>query len=165
MNIYGFPYNNIFNLLSIKTSTPANNPTNPANFSFNPLYNTPYTFVDDVSIAYGAPVPTNCNSGNFTTGFPSWISDVNSKYDLRGAYVKCNNVTTLYENALPNPWPATDNVLQTISPITGLAVPYTTESIFYAQSGYFVTVVMVQWSNVFACKSRKVYFTINFRHL
>ena len=42
-------------------------------------------------------------------------------------------------------------------------VAYTTESLFYAQSGYFVTVVMVQWSNVFACKSRKVkYFFYHF---
>lgn len=49
----------------------------------------------------------------------------------------------------------------TVSPITGQRVAYTTESIFYAQSAYFVTVVMVQWSNVFACKSRKVKFTFN----
>ena len=33
---------------------------------------------------------------------------------------------------------------------------YTTEALFYAQSAYFVTIVLVQWSNIFACKSRKV---------
>lgn len=48
------------------------------------------------------------------------------------------------------------DVLDTVSHISGNRVAYTTETIFYAQSSYFVTVVMVQWSNVFACKSRKV---------
>jgi len=37
-----------------------------------------------------------------------------------------------------------------------VAVYFTTEALFYAQSGYFVTIVMIQWSNVFACKSRKM---------
>ena len=51
-------------------------------------------------------------------------------------------------------WPT--DVLGTISPISNLPVAYTVEALYYAQSAYFVTVVMVQWSNVFACKSRKV---------
>ena len=32
---------------------------------------------------------------------------------------------------------------------------YSTEALKYAQSSYFVAVVMVQWSNIFACKCRK----------
>ncbi len=46
--------------------------------------------------------------------------------------------------------------LDTTSSYLGSPVAFTTEALFYAQSGYLVTVVMVQWSNVFACKSRKV---------
>lgn len=45
--------------------------------------------------------------------------------------------------------------------MSGYNVAYTTEAIFYAQSSYFVTVVMVQWSNVFACKSRKVHMDLS----
>jgi hypothetical protein len=51
--------------------------------------------------------------------------------------------------------------LGTISSFTNTPVAFTTEALYYAQSGYFVTVVMVQWSNVFACKSRKVHFYFN----
>lgn len=47
-------------------------------------------------------------------------------------------------------------MLHTTSTITKRDVAFTTEAIFYAESAYFVTIVMVQWSNVFACKSRKV---------
>lgn len=53
-------------------------------------------------------------------------------------------------------WPPFESTIPTISPISGHYVSFTTETIFYAQSGYFVTIVMIQWSNVFACKSRKV---------
>lgn len=90
----------------------------------------------------------------FSKNFPDWISTINSAMDLRGFYVSCNSAGTAYIpllNVNPNP-----DVLSSISPITHHPVAFTTETIFYAQSGYFVTVVMVQWSNVFACKSRKI---------
>lgn len=151
MTLYGFPYNNIFNLLAVSAVNPINSSGN-----VDTLFNTPYTYNPALGATGGNPnIPSNCNDATINTNFPSWISDVNSAYDLRGAYLKCSSVnSSVYVNALPNPWPT--DVLNTYSPITGQLVPYTTESIFYAQSGYFVTVVLVQWSNVFACKSRKV---------
>ena len=83
--------------------------------------------------------------------FPFWLSTVNSNVDLRVSFVECcgDNYCAQFD------WPSAD-ILNSISPISGLPVKYTTETLFYAQSGYFATIIMVQWSNVFACKSRKV---------
>jgi len=102
------------------------------------------------------------NPDYFNTQFPDWISPVTNEFDLRGFYLIANPGNGY--NATPCAgdycqtfnWPADDTILGTVSTITNLPVQYTTEAIFYAQSAYFVTIVMVQWSNVFACKSRKV---------
>ncbi len=87
--------------------------------------------------------------------------------DLRYAYVTCcadnvsycspfPQVSTSTSSAWPTPNVTDQNVLWTTSSISGQYVMFTTEALYYAQSGYFVTIVMIQWSNVFACKSRKV---------
>jgi hypothetical protein len=94
----------------------------------------------------------------FSSDFPDWLSTINGQIDLRGLMVTCvKNAagTWSYNTILP-----TIDTLTTTSSYFGTPsnVAYTTESLFYAQSGYFVTVVMVQWSNVFACKSRKVIY-------
>ncbi len=99
-----------------------------------------------------------CDSSNIKSdqNYPNWLALVNNNIDLRAAYVKCCTNATTYNYCSQFTWPAWDSVIQTTSPISGHYVAYTTETIFYAQSGYFVTIVMIQWSNVFACKSRKV---------
>ena len=98
----------------------------------------------------------NQNKQNgFSDNFPNWLSTINAQIDLRGFMVKCVKTGTnqwTYQSYI-NPVP---EVLGTMSSYTKVPVAYTTEALYYAQSGYFVTVVMVQWSNVFACKSRKV---------
>ncbi len=110
---------------------------------------------------YIAPPMYACDPMNksnaFSAEFPNWLSTINANVDLRGFYVKCVGSTPstyAYERIIPDQ----NEVLDTMSSYTGNPVAYTTEALYYAQSGYFVTVVMVQWSNVFACKSRKVTF-------
>lgn len=107
------------------------------------------------NIASPQYICNDVNIGNaFSDNFPNWLSTINGQIDLRGFYVSCkfvNNQWT-YTRLIPDQ----QEVLATISSYTGSPVAYTTEALYYAQSGYFVTVVMVQWSNVFACKSRKV---------
>ena len=147
MTLYGIRMPEIFQIVSRDTIVPAGNEN----------YNTPYTYIN-IPPTYGAPIPPNCNSATISNNFPNWISDVNSAYDLRAAYLTCNSSTGNYERVFGNDWYDGQNTLQTISTVTNRPVEFTTESIFFAQSGYFVTVVMVQWSNVFACKSRKVRF-------
>lgn len=132
--------------------------------------NVPYTFNSASNTSpsghgyFGSDniVPPNiaCPAQNtyFSKNFPDWISTINSKMDLRGFYVTCSSSasTAHYNTVFPFFFSSNPDVLYSKSPISGQPVAFTTESIFYAQSGYFVTVVMVQWSNVFACKSRKV---------
>lgn len=78
------------------------------------------------------------------------MSTINNQIDLRGVYSTCVNGRYVPDFVFPL------DILNTYSSISKANVAYTTETVFYAQSSYFVTVVMVQWSNVFACKSRKV---------
>lgn len=94
------------------------------------------------------------------TEFPNWLSPINNALDVRGFYLSTSNcagkvTVSGYCQHFTN-WPT--QYLHTVSPITKHEVAFTPETIFYAQSAYFVTIVMVQWSNVFACKSRKVKF-------
>jgi sodium/potassium-transporting ATPase subunit alpha len=92
-----------------------------------------------------------CNENDIqNNNFPNWLSTLNNQLDVRGLYSTCSNGEYVPNFVFPL------DVLDTYSEISQANVAYTTESIFYAQSAYFVTVVMVQWSNVFACKSRKV---------
>lgn len=101
--------------------------------------------------------PVN-KSNAFSSDFPNWLSTINGQIDLRAFYVECEVVNGQYSFRRIIPDQA--EVLSTLSSYTGSPVAYTTEALYYAQSGYLVTVVMVQWSNVFACKSRKVTFLI-----
>lgn len=105
-----------------------------------------------------------CNTHYFkSVGFPNWLATTNSALDLRPYYSQCDKYGTgayvsFLWNDIKKGFPDSEPVtLKTKSIIGKTPVAYTTEALFYAQSGYFVTVVMVQWSNVFACKSRKVF--------
>ena len=93
----------------------------------------------------------------FTNNFPNWLSTVNGQIDLRAFYVTCKYNSTSQQYYYDRIIPDQPQVLDTISSYTGSPVAYTTEALYYAQSGYFVTVVMVQWANLFACKTRKVF--------
>ena len=85
--------------------------------------------------------------------FPYWLSTINSMVNLRVSIVKCcaNNL----ENYCPyfDNWPSAPNYLNYVNPASGVV---TTFILFDVQSAYFTSVVMMQWSNVFTCKSRKV---------
>jgi sodium/potassium-transporting ATPase subunit alpha len=157
MQLYGFPSNIIFSLLSVPAINPVNNVTDN---SANTNINTPYTY-NETAPSFGSPnIPLLAASATMNTNFPDWISTLNNQMDLRGFYQSksCGSGFTMnqYGYCPVFTWPTSDQVLHTKSTITNLEIVYTTESIFYAQSGYFVTIVLVQWSNVFACKSRKV---------
>ena len=156
MACYGFPFNIYYDMLSKNAYIPGG----------KPLYDTIVqgTFSQDGSGPNGNTLgftnyydPGTCQDNQkyiqSNQNYPDWVSGVNGSVDLRAAYVYCcgpNNA-----NYCPQfTWPTT--VVDSISPVTNYQVAYTTEVLFYAQSGYFVTIVMIQWSNVFACKSRKV---------
>jgi sodium/potassium-transporting ATPase subunit alpha len=127
------------------------------------FYDDPQNFMGSTNY-FGNPNCTNASLiGELNTGndYPNWLATINNKIDLRYAYVTCcPNDPTLYCSQFNNTWPHPSTLVSTISSNNGIPVIFTTEALYYAQSGYFVTIVMVQWSNVFACKSRKVPFML-----
>lgn len=144
MNTYGYYTSSLFGLLS----KDAYNPDNSLTWNTNAPYNQSAFF-------FGAPYDTNynnCTHWKAVDNYPNWLSTDNGNVDLRQVFLTCNAATGQFTQSVT--WPTECHYSK--SPITGLGVCFTTEALFYAQSGYFSTVVLVQWSNIFACKSRKV---------
>ena len=149
MSLFGFSSDILFELLSVQSVLPGPN--------IDKTFNEPYAFsyTNDVNgLPYNNPfIPPLASNAQYTKEFPDWLSTTTYKVDVRGFYlVPCTDNANGY--CLRFDWPRQS--LDITSPITGQQVAYTTETIFYAQSSYFVAIVMCQWSNVFACKSRKV---------
>lgn len=175
MQVYGFDYSYIFFLLSVDSVNPiatSNQGFNgsglaPVDMSINEFYTYSPTLPN-----FGNPyIPNNPQAATYNTNFPDWISNTSTKMDLRGFYLtykaSAADCSTIYMPAVApftggycQAFNWSPNVISTISDITNGPVEYTTETLFYAQSAYFVTIVMVQWSNVFACKSRKVTISV-----
>jgi sodium/potassium-transporting ATPase subunit alpha len=164
MTCYGFPFNNYYELLSKNAFMRTNGqfydtvitgaysfPSSPLpGVNFNTLGFDP-SFYQNQNCAY-SQANGYISKGN---NYPDWVTGANGHLDLRAVYVTCcgsNNIDYCPQWT----WPSSNDVVHSISPTTKVEVAFTTEAVFYAQSGYFVTIVMVQWSNVFACKSRKV---------
>eukprot|EP01017_Pseudomicrothorax_dubius_P050311 TRINITY_DN9501_c0_g1_i1.p1 TRINITY_DN9501_c0_g1~~TRINITY_DN9501_c0_g1_i1.p1 ORF type:complete len:317 (+),score=17.19 TRINITY_DN9501_c0_g1_i1:67-1017(+) len=72
---------------------------------------------------------------------PDWLSMTDSKVDLRMYYLTCEN--GIIKQAIH-----TKNCLvPQISSVTRIPVCFTTESLKYAQSGYFYTIILMQVTN------------------
>ena len=144
--------------------------TNLATGTIDNNFNTWYEFIQPTlgpfpstvaTLPFNNPyIPTLAVNATITKDFPNWLADVNNEMDVRGFYLtNCGNVSySLNGYCQLYTWPT--NYLTHNSSLTGRMVSFTTESIFYAQSSYFVSIVMIQWSNVFACKSRKVHMLL-----
>ncbi len=145
MNAYGFMPSQLFGLLSKNAFNPNNDIGYNGNYAYNPT--APF---------FGAPTPlgTNCSAYKPVANYPNWLSTDNGNVDLRQVFLNCDTASGVFYQTVQ--WPSQSQCYATVSPITGSSVCFSTESLFYAQSGYFSTVVLIQWSNIFACKSRKV---------
>lgn len=78
-----------------------------------------------------------------------WIND--AEYDMRNYLVKCN-ANGFWEpqfNFQKTCQAAQDG--HNTSPISNWNICYTTEGLKYAQSAYFIAIVLVQWSNIICC--------------
>lgn len=152
MRLYGFPPHILFGLVSQSAIIPQTL-NNKGELEPNVYFNSADCVFDQFAPNLGCSAfryPCQPDDVSSTQNFPNWLSPINNQIDLRGIYSTCVDGRYIPTFVFPL------DVLDTYSHISKNTVAYTTESIFYAQSGYFVTVVMVQWSNVFACKSRKV---------
>ena len=150
MNVYGFQNKTLFGLVSV----PAYNNQNNANYNEGNPFIASMQFTQ--SNMYNAGYVYPCSNYNTVANFPDWLSLSNSKVDLRTAFLNCRS-DGYFEPAVYFPSTCYGYPGQNSS-ISGFPICFTTEALYYAQSAYFATVVMVQWSNIFACKSRKVLY-------
>ena len=84
MQVYGFPYNVLFGLVSVK----AYNPHNDLNYNTYKPYNS--TSLATIYSGIGNGTALACDNGSDNsyvpvTGFPDWLSLANNKVDLRTA--------------------------------------------------------------------------------
>lgn len=85
MRLYGFPPSLLFGLVSRQSIIPEVDGKQDWN------YNTAYTY-DALATNLGCPAfPYPCNPSNLQTGFPDWLSTLNSRLDVRGLYSNCVN--------------------------------------------------------------------------
>ena len=94
--------------------------------------------------------PESLYNGNTNVGNPAydgtqvdWNTDNDSMYDLRIWYWKHKT------------WPDC-RYPDDQSTINNYKVCYTVEALFYAQFAYFLSIVVVQWANVFCVKTKRV---------
>lgn len=91
MQVYGFPYNVIFGLVSVK----AYNPQNDLNYNIYQPFNTTQGLAGIYQgIGNGSALACDGDKDNTyvpVTGFPDWLSLANNKVDLRTAYLNCVN--------------------------------------------------------------------------
>ena len=84
-----------------------------------------------------------------------WFLVSDGKYDLRKSFVKCNESTGKWESRVGS-WSYCDiHSDHNYSKFVENTACYTTDALKYAQSSFFAGIVFFQWSNIFACKSRK----------
>lgn len=102
----------------------------------------------------------NYNSANAncppTAETVDWVYTASSEYDLRVVMLECTKVTgaaPVFTQRIKS-WGTCK--VQQISPVTNLPVCYTTEACKYAQTAYFIGIVICQIFNLFACKTRKL---------
>jgi len=92
MNLYGFPPNLLFGLVSRQTIIPQtlnDQGVLAPNLNFNSNQCTFDPYAKNLG-CYAFITPcTSTNVGK--TGFPSWLSTINAQLDLRGVYSNCVN--------------------------------------------------------------------------
>ena len=134
MNDFGFPPGILFGLSQKKAVLPKDDDV------YNP----------SLANLGNSNLPTSCgpNIKAPDTDIVDWLSNGNGKKDLRMAYTKCENGRFVSE---VNFGPC---LVGDVSPISNKRICYTTDALKYAQTSYFVGVVLIQWCNILVCRVR-----------
>jgi len=95
-----------------------------------------------------------------SSGPIDWIFNVDDYTDLRMAYVRCNTKNGVVTGGVESLIPFGACHFQQISAITHRPICFSVESVKYAQTGYFVSIMILQIANLVANKTRRgsVYF-------
>jgi sodium/potassium-transporting ATPase subunit alpha len=143
-NDFGFPPSQL--LLTANLPSYTSNPGDIYNPS-HPTFGNSYLYAN-----YQTTCPSTSDA-NYN--MVDWVYLQSAQYDLRVIMLKCSvvNGKAVFSQAIQS-W-GTCNVQQ-ISPYTNKPVCYTTEACKYAQTAYFIGIVMGQIINVFTCKTRKL---------
>ncbi|KAL4510360.1 hypothetical protein ABPG72_008250 [Tetrahymena utriculariae] len=161
-NYMGFPVLSLFGMASGKGYKPPKNDfyehyinpiTNKEDKYYNPeIYKiTGTTRCDQLS----ADVQKKLDDYQYTV---DWFTVTEGNYDLRKTFVTCDKQTGTFVPVYS--WSDCDITLsRNKSPITDQTACYSTDAQRYAQSVYFISVVLLQWSNIFACKSRSTSYS------
>lgn len=103
-----------------------------------------------------APHYGNSNYGNenYKLDALAWGSNEGSSMDLRLFYV-----TYPPSSWSPCRYPPKDDSYPShwrTSTFTGSQICYTSEALFYAQTAYFISIIITQWANCIICKTRSL---------
>jgi len=131
MACYGFPFRIYFELLSQPAYLPGGSIFydtylgDPAT-----TYNTSAPFLGYTNPNYYTSNPNQtCKDVQYNVqanqGYPNWYSPITNSVDLRAAYVTCGNCPLSSGFCPIFTWPDYDDVLHTVSPITGYQIAYT----------------------------------------
>jgi len=147
-NDFGFPPSQLGMLANVNYyQSNAGDVYNPTHPTFGNTYL--YGSLKTPTVQNGTVVCPNI------TDSVDWVYTNTANYDLRVTMLNCNvsNNVTVFTQVISN-WGSCN--VQQISPYTNAPVCYTTEACKYAQTAYFVGIVLCQITNVFSCKTRKL---------
>ena len=87
-----------------------------------------------------------------------WTTTSDAKLNIKEFYRDCNKIPNS-ELGRDDYYIPKSDTLDTISPISGVPVRYTSEALKYAQTSYWVAIVVMQWSVLLICKTRNLSFS------
>ncbi|KAL4465995.1 hypothetical protein ABPG74_004232 [Tetrahymena malaccensis] len=160
LNYYGFPINELFGMGNYSGYYPpihdfGDYSNKPLGVMYNQnIMQDPVTLKDYTDCRN---VPSSqLNQYSWT---PDWFKISDGQYDLRKAFVKCNSNTGQWQSLVSKWSECHVNSDHNYSSFVHNTACYSTDGLKYTQSCFFVCIVLFQWSNIFACKSRKSSFT------
>ena len=156
MRDFGFPILELFNLVRHKGFYPNDNEVFDPNA---PYYGNGSQLFQDYCNACWADA-SKCDTGKLgkdaTDGTPDWIHNSDKTLDMRLFYLRCSN-----ENGVKSIYSEVNFgscLVKQVSEYSGAPVCYTSESVKFAQTAYFISIVFAQVSNAMSVKSRKFSF-------
>ncbi|EAR94958.2 Na,H/K antiporter P-type ATPase alpha subunit family protein (macronuclear) [Tetrahymena thermophila SB210] len=156
-NYFGFPVRELFGLANVSGYTPLKDDFDVHKNPFTGNQQDPYFNSEILRVAGTYDCRLGKKAASSIKSDINWQKLTDGNFDLRKSLLKCNEQTGEW---LPTVnWSDCDvKSSKTWSDVTSQTACYSTEALKWAQTGFFSSVVTSQWSNVFACKSRKMSF-------
>jgi len=151
---FGFPYQGLIGLAVDLGIAPDERDVYDPNLPYYGHSSAQFKEYCDDCWSGDGPCDPNDLDDDGDVGVPDWLYNKDSTLDLRLFYLQCT-ADGGYKEKIE--WREC-NVKQ-VSEISKLPICYTTESLKYAHTGFFFSIVLVQLSNAFVVKTRKQSFS------